>query len=151
VRLTYHGIIPALLCLSLILAGCKNRTEETKRTDRIIGVKIYEHQGNVEELIQQWKELGINTVFCSIELYSDSNFRKLTRDNNLTTFIIFPVFYDPEALSKNPGLYAITENGTPASDDWVTFVCPSRADFRKQKIDSLIQRIRVLKHPLIPC
>jgi len=69
----------------------------------------------------------------------------LTRDNNLTTFIIFPVFYDPEALSNNPGLQALTEYGTPAKDDWVTFVCPSRIDYRRQKTDSLIQLIRALE------
>jgi hypothetical protein len=145
VRLTIHGIIPALFCLSLILAGCKNRAGETERTDRIIGVKIYEHQGDFEELIQQWKELGINTVFCSIELYSNSDFRKITRDNNLTTFIIFPVFYDPESLSKDSGLYALTERGNPAMDDWVTFVCPSRTEYRKQKVDSLMHLIQVLE------
>ncbi len=144
-RLTYIGIISVLLCISLILPGCNKRAEETKQTDRIIGVKIYEHQEDFEELIQQWKELGVNTVFCSIDLYSNSDFRQLTRDNNLTTFIIFPVFYDPEALSNNPGLQALTEHGTPAKDDWVTFVCPSRIDYRRQKTDSLIQLIRALE------
>lgn len=144
-RLTCIGIISFLFCVSLTLAGCNNRTKETETTDRIIGIKIYEYKEDFEKLIQQWKELGINTIFCSIELYSNSEFRTLTRDNDLTTFIIFPVFYDPEALSKNPGLYALTERGTPARDDWVTFVCPSRNDYRKQKTDSLIQLIRVLE------
>ena len=109
------------------------------------GEQLKQTQEDFEKLIKQWKKLGINTIFCSIELYSNSEFRTLTRDNDLTTFIIFPVFYDPEALSKNPGLYALTERGTPARDDWVTFVCPSRNDYRKQKTDSLTQLIRVLE------
>lgn len=136
--------IALLSGLLITLPGCNSQTKGTESTDRIIGVKIYEHREDFEELIRQWKELGINTVFCSIELYSDSSFRKLIRDNDLASFIIFPVFYDPEALAANPGLYAITERGTPASDDWVTFVCPSRMGYRKQKIDSLVNLVHSL-------
>lgn len=143
-RLITTGIITLLVCLSFVFPGCNERTKKKEITDRIIGVKIYEHQGDFDGLIRQWKELGINTVFCSIELYSDSLFRRLTRDNDLATFIIFPVFYDPEALSKDPGLFALTERGTPASDEWVTFVCPSRTDYRKQKIDSLVNLVHEL-------
>lgn len=137
-------IITLLVLLTVVLCGCTTRVKETERKDQIIGVKIYEYQGDFTELFGKWKELGVNTVFTSVELYSNADFRKFTRQNNLTTFIIVPVFYDPDALGINPGLYALTERGTPARDDWVSFVCPSREDFRKQKIDSIKNLVRTL-------
>ncbi|MFX0124308.1 MAG: hypothetical protein ACFFAE_11770 [Candidatus Hodarchaeota archaeon] len=55
----------------------------------------------------------------------------------MTVFIIFPVFYDPEALERNPELYSITNKGEKAVDEWVKFVCPTRDDYRKSKVEKM--------------
>lgn len=130
-------------CFVLLLA-CQTKEDKTHLQDRIIGVKIYDHQGELSPLFSQWKELGINTVFSSISMYSNHEFRTLAKKNNITTFIIIPIFFDPEALQENPNLYSITNQGKKAKDDWVTFVCPSREKFRKQKIESVRKLIRDL-------
>ncbi len=56
-------------CIVLLL-GCQTKEDKTHLQDRIIGVKIYNHQGELSPLFSQWKELGINTVFSSISMYS---------------------------------------------------------------------------------
>jgi hypothetical protein len=124
------------LTLSLIILAavfCGN-VFSASNDNRIIGVKIYEYPGNKEELIKTWKATGINTVFASTALLSDSEFKKYTKENNIKTFVILPFFFDEEALSQDSALYAITSDGKPAKEDWVKFVCPSNENFINRKI-----------------
>ena len=95
-------------------------------------------------LKEEWKKLGINTVFCSIELFSNEGFRSFLEESKLKSFIITPVFFDPEALQMDTSLFAITKGGDKAKDDWVEFVCPSRKDFRKQKIEKITKLVEEL-------
>ena len=127
-----------LLLFSVIsITSCNYNPGNSSVEDKIIGVKIYDHNEDFESLINDWKDMGINTVFTSPQLFSDRKFRILTKENEITSFIILPIFFSAEALQKNPDLYAITENGEQAKDDWVTFVCPSREEYRKSIIDSV--------------
>ena len=136
----YLGVI-SVFVLNLILFGllgyCKKERTVEERTvdDRIIGVKIYEYQGNLPVLFEEWRRMGINTVFVSEILASRDEFRSLAKAMNIAVFVIFPVFYDPESLEKDPDLYAVTDQGERAKEEWVTFVCPSRSDYRRQKIE----------------
>jgi hypothetical protein len=133
--------IVSIVSLNLILFGSleyctQERPGERRRSeDRIVGVKIYEYEGSLPVLFSEWRKLGINTVFVSESLASRDEFRLLAKTMDIAFFIIFPVFYDPESLEKAPDLYAITEWGEKAKEEWVTFVCPSREDFRKKKIE----------------
>jgi hypothetical protein len=111
----------------------------------IIGIKVYNPGNNYEDLISEWDELGINTVFAGIDLYSNRKFRELCRINELQSFIIFPVFFDPPALEKDASLYAITDKGEKAIQEWVQFVCPSKAEFRAAKIDYATKLVKELK------
>jgi hypothetical protein len=134
------------LLLFGLLGSCKKEkaVEDESGEDRIIGVKIYEYEGNLPVLFEEWRRIGINTAFVSESLASRDEFRSLAKAMDIAVFIIFPVFYDPESLEEVPDLYAITDQGEQAKEEWVTFVCPSRQDFRKQKIGlakDLIERL----------
>jgi hypothetical protein len=108
-------------------AGCSSAPE------KIIGIKIYEYKGDFDTLVGHWKEMGINTAFVSKELATSPDFRKALTGKGIKVFVIFPVFYNPEALQHDSTLYAITDKGRIAKDDWVEFVCPSRKEYRDAK------------------
>lgn len=55
----------------------------------------------------------------------------------MTTFIIFPLFYNPDALQENPELYSITNEGKRAVEEWVRFICPTRDEYRVTKIGEM--------------
>jgi len=134
-----------VLSLALILIACSGkRSEVAFLKDRMIGVKIYDYDGNLPELFEEWKDLGINTVFTSASLDSNPEFRQLAGQHKITTFIILPIFFNPGALLSNPDLYALTNQGKPAIEEWVEFVCPSREEYRKQKVEYIMNLIREL-------
>jgi hypothetical protein len=134
-------LIIGFLVLQVILAcfSCKHEPE------KIIGIKIYEYDKDFNQLVEKWKEMGINTAFVSKELAGNTDFRQILKANNINVYIIFPVFYDPELLKDDSTLYAITDKGRIAKDDWVEFVCPSRTAYRKNKIDEAADLVRKLQ------
>jgi hypothetical protein len=102
-------VLLGFFCWTALAAAGRAFSGEEGRTDEpVIGVKIYAHEGSVPELFAEWRALGINTVFVSPALASQSPFRELARKQGISLFLILPIFYDPEALEKDPGLYAIT-------------------------------------------
>jgi hypothetical protein len=126
--------------LFMTMAGCSR----FKDNNQIIGIKIYEYGGDYEKLVSRWNDMGINTAFISETLARDTVFRQILSRNNIAVFLIFPVFQDPDTLHADSGLYAITNSGKPAKDDWVEFVCPSRNSYRQQKIREAAALVRTL-------
>jgi len=114
-----------------MLFSCKSVHQDR---EKIIGVKIYEYNGNFNDLFAKWEGIGINTVFAGTELLSDNNFKKLADRFNIGTFAILPIFYAQEELEKDSSLFAITQFGTIAEKEWVKFVCPSQKQFIINKI-----------------
>ncbi|MFX1246892.1 MAG: putative glycoside hydrolase [Promethearchaeota archaeon] len=110
----------------------------------MIGTKIYDFQGDLQELFKEWLSLNFDTIFVSRSLYSNHKFRKLVQNNKMNAFIIFPVFYDPKTLENNPELYSITDKGEKAIDEWIKFVCPSRDDYRRYKIEEIKKEVMTL-------
>jgi hypothetical protein len=110
----------------------------------MIGVKIYAHEGAHAELFGEWRSLGINTVFVSPELAARGQFRELAREQGISLFLILPIFYNPEELKSDPGLYALTDRGDRARDDWVEFVCPTRSDYRRRRVEWVKTLVREL-------
>lgn len=119
-----------LLIFLFLYQGCSPEDQHT-----LIGAKIYENSGSHKLLFEQWNDLGINTGFCSQELISDREFMKKAREHNISTFVIFPVFFNAEVLAKSPDLSALNRDGEKAAEEWVEFVCPSREDYRKQMVE----------------
>jgi hypothetical protein len=111
----------------------------------IVGVKIYDFEGELEALIAEWRELGISFVFASEQLAAREGFRELAKQPGIEVFVIFPVLYAPEALAKDPSLSAVTADGRPAKDDWVEFACPSREEFRQRRVDEAVELVRRLR------
>jgi len=126
-----------LICLFL---NCSNR----EKSNQIIGVKIYDYNGSFPKLFEDWNSIGINTAFVNASLDSNVEFRELAKKNDIKTFIILPIFNNLEELQKRPDLYAITKEGTKAIDDWVNFVCPTRKDYRKQRIEYIKNLVKQL-------
>jgi hypothetical protein len=108
----------------------------------LIGVKIYKHSPPYEHLFDQWEQMGINTAFSSEALISDKEFMKEAREHQISTFVIFPVFYNPEALIEDSGLAAINRTGEAAAEEWVEFICPSRKDYRLKVVEHARQIVR---------
>jgi hypothetical protein len=111
----------------------------------LIGVKIYERPESFDNLFEEWQTLGIETAFTGEALASDEIFRNLAAERGIDVFLIAPVFYNPEALEQNPDLYAITSDGKQARDDWVRFVCPSRPEYREQRVREIAGLVRRLR------
>ena len=112
--------------------------------DLMIGVKIYEHEGSLLQLFEEWRLIRVNTVFVSPALAAQGQFRELARKQGISVFLILSVFFNPEELKKDPGLYALTDRGEKAKDDWVEFVCPTRQDYRSRRIDWIKTLVREL-------
>lgn len=125
------------LLVILLLPGCKPEEDRP-----LIGVKIYEHHGPYDQLFMKWDKMGINTGFCSQDLISDQEFMNEARKNGISTFVIFPVFFNPELLAESPDIAAINRNGEPAAEEWVEFVCPSREDYRQLIVEHARQIVR---------
>ncbi len=126
-----------------IIPGCWNKQNVQDKSDMMIGVKVYHINQGLDTLFNEWEELGINTVFASPSVFGEE-FNELAKKYRIETLMILPVFYDPSALEANPDLYALTDKGEKAIEEWVQFVCPSREDFRNQKIEYIGKLIREL-------
>jgi len=131
------AIFFCLVCLSL-----HTTSAPAPGKAMLIGTKIYEYKDNLSNLFAAWQRLGINTAFVSVELAGTRAFMEMARKQNIAVFIIVPVFYNPEALAKDPGLFAITGHGQPAKEDWVEFVCPRRPEYRRQRLEYIRRLIR---------
>ncbi|MGD1009310.1 MAG: hypothetical protein ABR951_04070 [Candidatus Aminicenantales bacterium] len=123
-------------------ATFRRQVREAAKGGLMVGVKIYEYSGSFPALFEAWRETGINTAFVSPALISNPEFRGLAKKNGIATFIIFPVFFDAEELARRPDLYAVTDNGVRAEDDWVKFVCPTRPDYLAGKVGELRKLVR---------
>lgn len=129
----------AVLLVTSVATSCKPRGREAPGADSglTIGVKIYKNENDPAGLIRTWKKLGINTVFVGLETAKGGDLVAAARRAGIKTFIIVPAFYNPEKLAAAPGLYAVTGEGRPAKDDWVEFVCPGQADYRREFVEKV--------------
>jgi len=125
-----------------VLSAAPGKAGQGKTKDLLIGVKIYDHKGDLKSLFAQWCRLGINTVFASPVLESNQEFRSLAKKSGVATFIIVPIFFNSEELDKRSDLYAVTAQGEKASEEWVKFVCPTRQDYRSKMIDYVKSLVR---------
>lgn len=138
-------VLGGALSLALVGYGAGAPQEPRQGSGVVVGVKIYEAKGDLDRLFASFDDLGINTLFVSEALAADVRFRALARQRHMPVFVIFPVFYDPEALKEDPGLYAITRSGERAQDDWVSFVCPTREGYRRRKVEAVRRMIGTLQ------
>lgn len=126
-----------LFLFLLLSRGCSPEADQA-----LIGAKIYEHSGPYDQLFDQWKQLGINTAFSSEGLITDREFMNEAREHKISTFLIFPVFFNAEAIAEEAGLAAISRMGEAAADEWVEFVCPSREDYRRKMVENARHIVR---------
>ena len=132
-------LLPALL---MLLATNASAQRQSVPPGRIVGVKIYEYKKDFGPLFSQWKNLGVNHACVSVDLAKNQEFRRQAQANRISTWIILPVFYNPEKLKQNPEFYARTATGEKAEKDWVQFVCPSRTDYRAERLEFIRNLLR---------
>jgi hypothetical protein len=137
--------IAIAFCTFMLFSCSQRKGFVAPEEELIIGVKIYDYAGSIPELFEEWRSLGINTAFVSASLISNQEFRSSAKKNNIATFIIIPTFYNPEELEKRPDLFAVTNAGKKASEEWVSFICPSREDYRSQRIEYVKNLVREFK------
>ena len=125
---------------AIIIFSCNRAPEQ------IIGIKIYDYKGDVEQLAARWVTMGINTAFVSTSLAADMIFREKMKELDIKVFIIFPVFLNPEILKGDTSLYSILNTGEKARQEWVEFVCPSRTGYR----NNMIRQLEILTAELDP-
>jgi hypothetical protein len=127
-----------ILCLFLVFSCGKPEISDTM----IIGVKVYDHEGDLEDLFARWQGAGINTLFVSPQLARKPGFMELAEKYSMPVYLIVPTFYNPEALKADSSLYAITAEGQKAMDDWVEFICPNRRQYREDHLEYLKSLVR---------
>jgi len=127
---------PALITLVFIMSGI--HLAAAAPGQRILGAKVYHPVRDAKELVQTAKSLGLNTLFVGDELATSEVLRDQCRKMGLKYFLIIRTFNDPEAARSDPTLVSIDREGRPARRGDDVMVCPSRADFRREKL----QRIR---------
>lgn len=108
----------------------------------IVGVKLYELPEDLAATFDEWGRLGIGHAFTTEVVAGDPGFHAMARERGVALHLIVPVFYDPEALEKDPDLVAVTADGKPARDDWVQFVCPSRQAYRERRVREIADAVR---------
>lgn len=119
-----------IICVLVIFSSCsENYTDE-----KIVGVKIYDYTDNYRTLFEKWNQIGINSVFASVKLLSDDEFKSYAQNFGIKTFAILPIFYSEEDLNADSSLFAITQNGNLAEKEWVKFICPSAEAYKNNKI-----------------
>ncbi len=117
-----------------------NGQNKSEREGVIIGVKIYEQRSDYKQLFSEWKDLGINTAYVSVDLAYDMLFREEALENEVDVYIVFPVFFNPEVLKERPDWYAITQYGAKAKEEWVAFVSPSNKEYCVQRA-AFVQKV----------
>jgi hypothetical protein len=133
-----------VLALSLFIRipSARGQAAPGDKAAPMVGVKIYEYAGSFPDLFEKWRSLGVNTAFVSAALGANPEFKALSKENGVTTFLIFPAFFGGPELDKQPELYAVRADGARAEDDWVKFACPTREEYRAMKIEELRQAVR---------
>jgi len=141
------GPVSRVLVLAVFLtAGAAGVVAAAAGDGPLIGVQIYKPEGDFAPLFDAWKKLGINAAFVGLEFAARPKFFAEARRHGVATYIIVPVFFNPEKLAASPDLWAITGEGRKAKDDWVEFVCPTRPAYRRERLD-LMKKLAVELRP----
>jgi hypothetical protein len=122
-----------LLALGLAALASPGMPPTRAAGPSLVGAKIYEPVPDPDALFRDWKRLGIDTAFLSTKLAESDNFMPAARRAGVRTFVIAPVFFNPEYLAAHPDAWAITGRGEKAKNDWVEFVCPSDEAYRQER------------------
>ena len=107
-------------------------------------------------VVEQLRTSGVTAVFCRVDnLFTDGaagrnlrEFRKLLAESGIQFYITAPVFLDPEAIEKDPGLAGVGHLGNPskvAGLKWYGFVCPARPEYRKRRMAGIVALVRELR------
>jgi hypothetical protein len=132
------GLLIGILWILSSVSACA-------QSSRILGAKVYHPVRSSQELVEFAKSLGLNTLFVGDELGTSLPFREQCRAAGLRYFLIIRTFNDPEAAKSDPTLVSLDHEGRPARRGDDVMICPSRPDFRRQKLENIRAAIERLK------
>lgn len=120
-------------------------TDGWSQASPILGAKVYHPVRSPQELVTFAKSLGFNTLFVGDELANSWELREACRAAGLKYFLIVRTFNDPEAAKQDPSLVSTARDGKPGRRDDDAMICPSRADFRRAKLQRIKAALQQLK------
>ena len=101
----------------------------------MFGIKIYEAPSDIDAVIRKWKDIGFDTVMTGRNCLKNTDFIREIHSAGLKLSVVEPVFLVPDEAEKaecaggkkNDALFdrALLEDGSPAEEDWVRFICPT--------------------------
>jgi hypothetical protein len=143
-------LLSVLLCLQGLAAGSGREVALKMLSAPVAPVTP------VTPVVEQLRASGVTTVFCRADnLFTDAaagrnlrEFRKLLAGAGIKFYLTAPVFCDPEATRKDPGLLGMGHLGNPSKApgvEWNSFVCPARPEYRKQRMAGIVDQVRELR------
>ena len=109
--------------------------------NRLYGVKLYDSQFCRSETVDLLQEAGFNTVYLGRDALVPAFTEELSA-RGLFWNIVEPVF-----LASEGEELATLEDGSPASDSWVRFVCPTDPDHLNRVRERIASDIRTFNPP----
>lgn len=109
--------------------------------DRLYGVKLYDSQFCRSETVDLLLEAGFNTVYLGRDALVPAFTEELS-SRGLFWNIVEPVF-----LAQEGEELATLEDGSPASDSWVRFVCPTDSEHLNRVRQRIASDIRTFDPP----
>ncbi len=134
-RATAGRVSRVLALVAFLGSGAAGALAVAAGDGPLVGVKIYQPAGDFAPLFAAWEKLGVNAAFVGLDFAARPEFFTEARRRGVATYLIVPVFFNPEKLAAEPDLWALTGEGRRAKDDWVEFVCPSRPAYRRERLD----------------
>ena len=111
--------------------------------NKVLGVKVYDFSYCTDSYLDLMQETGINTVFLGRGALNKGLCENLTQ-RGLFWNIVEPVFLVTDNEHSN---LATKEDGSPASDDWVRFACPTDKDHMARVKSRICDDIRTFSPP----
>ena len=109
--------------------------------NRLYGVKLYDGQFCRSETVDLLLEAGFNTVYLGRDALVPAFTEELS-SRGLFWNIVEPVF-----LAQEGEELATLEDGSPASDSWVRFVCPTDSEHLNRVRQRIASDIRTFNPP----
>lgn len=132
------GRIFFFLCLCILF-----EQSFSQNTNKIVGIKLLEFNGNHSEFFSELNELSINTIFIvSEKTLQDSVFRAKALKHKINIFLTAQIFMNETACKEDSTIYSITNKGTRAIESWAHFVCPSNQEYRTKRIKHFVELVK---------
>lgn len=119
---------------------CNVKHKQSKERENMFhGCKIYKPTSDYNTLTKEFTDLSFNTFYISEELALNETFLS-SLPKGAQTLLIAPILYDNDTLlDEYPEASAIKADGSRATENWVSFICPNQKEIINSKVTKYIQ------------